>query len=81
MTLEELEQAARMYEAAADELERAAGHCRVAAEHYRNVEQARGGVHAWAARGHTLNADAQLDEAARKQASKSLLPGDDGYVA
>ena len=79
MTQEELEQVARMYEAAAAELERASGHCLVAAEHYRNVEQARGGVHAWAARGHILNAEAQLSEAARRQASKSLLPGDDGY--
>lgn len=79
MTQEELEQAAQMYEAAAAELERAAGHCRVAAEHYRNVEQARGGVHAWAARGHILNAEAQLDEAARGQASHALLPGDEGY--
>ncbi len=80
MTHEELEQAAQMYEAAAADLERAAGHCRVAAEHYRNLRQARGGVHAWAARGHILDAELQLDEAARKQASKSLLPGDEGYV-
>ena len=79
MTHEELEQAARLYEEAAAELERAAGHCRVAAEHYRNVEQARGGVHAWAARGHILNAEIALDDAARRQASKSLLPGDEGY--
>jgi hypothetical protein len=79
MTHEELERAAQMYEAAAAELDRAAGHCRVAAEHYRNVEQPRGGIHAWAARGHLLNAEQQLDEAARKQASRSLLPGDDGY--
>ncbi len=81
MTQEELEQVAQMYEQAAAELERAAGHCSDSARHYRNVEQPRGGIHAWAARGHLLNAEALLDEAARRQASKSLLPGDEGYVA
>jgi hypothetical protein len=79
VTQEKLEQAAQLYEGASAELERAAGHCRVAAEHYRNVEQARGGVHAWAARGHILEAEAKLDDAARRQAGKSLLPGDEGY--
>jgi hypothetical protein len=76
MTQEELEAAARMYEEAAGELERAAGHLRVSAEHFRNREQPRGTAHAWAARGHVLNASAQLDEAARLHARKALLPGD-----
>jgi hypothetical protein len=79
MTQEELEVAAQMYEEAAAELERAAGHCRVAAEHFRNVEQPRGTAHAWAARGHLLQAEALLDEQARNHSAKSLLPGDDGY--
>ena len=76
MTQEELEAAARMYEEVAAELERAVGHCRVSAEHFRNREQPRGTAHAWAARGHILNAEAQLDELARMQARKSILPGD-----
>jgi len=76
MTQEELEAAARVYEEAAAELERAVGHCRVAAEHFRNREQPRGAAHAWAARGHILNAEARLDELAGMQARKSMLPGD-----
>lgn len=76
MTQEELETAARMYEEAAAELERVTGHCRVAAEHFRNREQPRGTAHAWAARGHLLNALERLDEQARQHASKSMLPGD-----
>ena len=76
MTQEELEAAARLYEDAATQLERAVGHCRVAAGHFRNREQPRGAAHAWAARGHILNAETQLDELARMQARKSSLPDD-----
>jgi hypothetical protein len=79
VTQEELERAAQMYEVAAAELERAIGHCRVAAEHFRNVEHPRGTAHAWAARGHLLKAEALLDEQARQHSAKALLPGDDGY--
>ena len=79
MTHEELERAAQMYEEAAAELERALGHCRVAAEHFRNVEQPRGTAHAWAARGHLLKAETLLDEQARQHSGKSLLPDDEGY--
>ena len=80
MTLEELERAAQIYEEAAAELERAVGHCRVAAEHFRSIEQPRGTAHAWAARGHILKAEALLDEQARQHSAKSLLAGDEGYV-
>jgi hypothetical protein len=79
MTQEELEQAAQALEEAASELERAVGHCRVAAEHFRNIEQPRATAHAWAARGHILEAEALLDEQARQHSAKSLLPGDEGY--
>ena len=68
--------AARIYEEAAAELERAVGHLRVLAEHFRNREQPRGAAHAWAARGHLLNAGSNLDEAARLQAQRSFLPDD-----
>jgi hypothetical protein len=79
VTQEELERAAQIYEVAAAELERAVGHCRVAAEHFRNVEQPRGTAHAWAARGHLLKAEALLDEQARQHSGKALLPGDEGF--
>ncbi len=36
----------------------------------------RGTAHAWATRGHLLNALERLDEQARQHASKSMLPGD-----
>ena len=79
MTQEELGQAAQIFERAAAELERAVGHCRVAAEHFRNSEPPRGTAHAWAARGHLLNAETLLDEQARQHSTKALLPGDEGY--
>ena len=44
-----LEATARLYDEAATELEHALGHCRVAAEHFRNHEVPRGAAHAWAA--------------------------------
>jgi hypothetical protein len=66
-----LEASAQLYEDAAAELERAVEHCRVAAEHFRNREVPRATAHAWAARGHLLNAEARLDEQARDHASRS----------
>lgn len=71
-----LEVTARLYDEAAAELERALGHCRFAAEHFRNREVSRGAAHAWAARGHMLNAQAQLDGQAREHAARSSLPDD-----
>jgi hypothetical protein len=35
-----------------------------------------GAAHAWAARGHLLNAQARLDDQAREHAGKSSLQGD-----
>jgi hypothetical protein len=66
-----LESTARLYEQAAAELEQALAHCRVAAEHFRNEEVPRGAAHAWAARGHLLEAQARLDEQAREHAARS----------
>ena len=68
-----LEAAARLYDEAAAELERAAGHCRVAADHFRNREVPRGAAHAWATRGHVLEALERLDAQARTHASKSTV--------
>lgn len=68
---EGLEEAARRYDAAAEELEEAAKHCRTAAKHFRDQEVPRGAAHAWAAYGHIRSAEDSLDEQARAHASKS----------
>ena len=59
-----LEGAAQLYDTAAEELERAAAHARVAAQHFRDGEVPRGTAHAWATRGHVLAAEQALDEQA-----------------
>ena len=69
---EALEAAARLFEAAAQELDQAAAHCRTATGHFRNGEVPRGTAHAWAARGHALAAAEALDEQARAHARKSV---------
>ena len=69
---EGLEEAARLYDAAAEELEQAAKHCRTAAGHFRGQEVPRGAAHAWAAYGHIRAAEDSLDEQARAHASKSV---------
>jgi hypothetical protein len=66
-----LEEAASLYDAAADELEQAAKHCRTAATHFRDQEVPRGAAHAWAAYGHIRAAEDSLDRQARTHASKS----------
>jgi hypothetical protein len=76
LTQEELERAAQLYEEAAAEFERALGHCRAAAEHFRNGEVPNGTAHAWAARGHLVNAAQRLDEQAAQHTRKAQLPGD-----
>ena len=76
MTQEDLERAALLYEEAAAELERALGHCRVAAEHFRSGEVPNGAAHAWAAHGHILAARERLNEQARQHTGKAMLPGD-----
>ena len=68
---ERLAAAAQVYEEVAAELERALAHCRTAAEHFRAGEVPRGAAHAWAVRGHLLEAEARLDEQARQHAQRS----------
>jgi hypothetical protein len=68
---EDLEAAASLFERAADELELAARHCRIAAGHMREREVPRGAAHAWAAHGHVVRAAALLEEQARMHAEKS----------
>ena len=71
-----LDQAAKLYEEAAHELDRAAGHCRVSAEHFRGGEVPRGTAHAWAAFGHVREALDRLEQQARFHATQARLAGD-----
>ena len=66
-----LEEAARLYESAADELDQAAQHGRTAARHFRDREVPRAAAHAWAAFGHVLVAEDSLHLQARTHAEKS----------
>lgn len=68
---EDLEAAARLFDAAAAELDQAARHCRTAASHMRAKEVPRGAAHAWAALGHVDVAGERLREQARMHARKS----------
>jgi hypothetical protein len=68
---ERLEEAARLLEAAAEELDGAAAHSRVAAEHFRNRKIPRAAAHAWAALGHLREAETRLEEQAREHRLRS----------
>jgi 1-aminocyclopropane-1-carboxylate deaminase/D-cysteine desulfhydrase-like pyridoxal-dependent ACC family enzyme len=68
---ENVETAARLYDAAAEQLEQAAKHCRTAARHFREQEVPRGAAHAWAAFGHIRAAEESLEAQARTHAAKS----------
>ena len=67
------EEAARLYDDAAAELERAAAHCNVAAGHFRDGVVPRAAAHAWAALGHIREAEERLDAQARTHASRSTV--------
>jgi 1-aminocyclopropane-1-carboxylate deaminase/D-cysteine desulfhydrase-like pyridoxal-dependent ACC family enzyme len=69
--MENMEAAARLYDAAAEDLEQAAKHCRTAARHFRDRDIPRGAAHAWAAFGHIRAAEESLEAQARTHASKS----------
>ncbi len=73
---ERLDAVAQAYDEVAAELQQALAHVRVAAEHYRNELVPRGAAHAWAAHGHLLAAQEQLEAQARDHASNSVAdPG------
>jgi hypothetical protein len=67
----DIDRAIELLGAAAEQLDQAAAHCRVAVEHLRNREIPRMGAHAWAAHGHVLRAVDRLDDAARLHSTKS----------
>lgn len=66
-----LEAAAHLYDQAAQELEQAAAHARVAAGHFRDGEVPRGAAHAWATRGHVVAVGRLLDEQALEHRLRS----------
>jgi hypothetical protein len=66
-----LERAAAVYDEVVAELEQAAAHARTAAQHFRDENVPRGAAHAWAARGHLLEAQERLDAQAREHARHS----------
>jgi len=68
-----LEAAARLYDQAAEELDEAAAHARVAAQHFRDGEVPSGTAHAWATRGHVLAAEHALDEQAVEHRLRSQV--------
>jgi hypothetical protein len=71
-----LDEAAQLYEEAAHELDRAAGHCRVSAERFRTGEVPSGAAHAWAAFGHVQEALDRLEAQARVHRTRARLAGD-----
>ena len=60
-----LEEAAQLYERAAEELGLAHVHCLSSAEHFRNGDVPRGTAHSWAALGHLKVAEDRLLQQAR----------------
>lgn len=72
MTAEDArEVAAKRYDHAAEELEVAVRHLRLAAQHLRDADGPRGCAHAFAAYGHMLNAQSDIDENAKLHATKA----------
>ncbi len=66
------DEAAEKLDAIATELERAAAHCRVAAQHYRDRLIPRAAAHAWAAHGHVHHSMAELNGLAEEHARHAV---------
>jgi len=73
MTQADLDRAAELYEEAAEELDRAARHSKIAAGRFRDGNVPSGAAHAWAALGHIREAETRLDEQARHHRTKAEL--------
>src|SRR5262245_16980897 len=73
MASELLARTAERYEASAAELERAAKHLRIAADHFRQGEVARGCAHALAVHGHMRVVQRQLDDHAEMHRTKAQV--------
>jgi hypothetical protein len=68
---ERREHAATLYDEAAEQLDLAAQHCRTAARHFRDGDVPRAAAHAWAAQGHTLEAQDRLSAQSRAHAARA----------
>jgi hypothetical protein len=69
---------ADMFKAAAEKLERAAAHCRIAAKHYTDRDVPRGCAHAFAALGDIALASDAIDQNAKLHAGKAQTTIDPG---
>ena len=69
---------AAQFKAAAEKLERAAAHCRIAAKHYLDRDVPRGCAHAFAALGDLALARDAIDANARLHADKARIDLDPG---
>ena len=72
---------ANEFKAAAEKLERAAAHCRIAAKHFADREIARGCAHSFAALGDMSQASAAITRNAELHASKAQIHEDPGRDA
>ena len=72
------DEVAEVFQHAAEQLERAAAHCRIAALHYRNREVPRGCAHAFAALGDLSIAEQALRSNAEFHAGKASIDLDPG---
>lgn len=66
------------FKAAAETLERAAAHCRIASKHFTDRDVRSGCAHAFAALGEIAMAREAIDQNAKIHASKSLISMDPG---
>ncbi len=69
---------AEAFRLAAEKLDRAAAHCRIAALHYSNREIPRGCAHAFAALGDMRLAENAIDDNAMLHAGKAMIDLDPG---
>lgn len=72
---------AEQFKAAAEKLERAAAHCRIAARHYMDRDVPRGCAHAFAALGDIALAREAIDANAKLHAGKARIDLDSGPSA
>lgn len=72
------DEVAERYRLAAEKLERAAAHCRIAALHYDNREIPRGCAHAFAALGDLAQARGAIDANSAVHAEKAQIHIDPG---
>jgi 1-aminocyclopropane-1-carboxylate deaminase/D-cysteine desulfhydrase-like pyridoxal-dependent ACC family enzyme len=70
--------AAETLKAAAEKLERAAAHCRIASKHFTDRDVPRGCAHAYAALGDIAVAREAIEQNSKVHAEKSVISADPG---